>query len=112
MFKTFEVDNIRCQGCVNTIKSSLEKEGFSDIDVDLLCEPRKVTVCITEKAQLAQIRAVLRKLGYPFSDEEIKFSESAKLKAKSFVSCAVGKFSDTKENEREFKEKKWQLDQH
>jgi copper chaperone CopZ len=100
MLKTYEVDNIKCHGCANIIKSSLEKEGFSDINIDLTCEPRKVTVGITDEAQVAQLRAILRKLGYPFSDEEIKFAENATLKAKSFVSCAVGKFSDTKKNER------------
>lgn len=105
MLKSFEVENVKCQGCANTIISSLEKEGFSDISIDLSCEPRKVTIGITDEAQVAQLRAVLRKLGYPFSDEEIRFAESATLKAKSFVSCAVGKFSNTKENEREIKEK-------
>jgi copper chaperone CopZ len=105
MLKTFEVDNVKCQGCANTIKSALEKDGFSDISIDLSCEPRQVTISITDEAQVAQLRATLRKLGYPFSDEEINFGEAAKLKAKSFVSCAVGKFSNNKENEREFKEK-------
>jgi copper chaperone CopZ len=96
MLKTFEIENVKCQGCANTIISSLEKENFSDIKINLECEPRKITIGITNEAQVAQVRAILRKLGYPFSDEEIKFAESATLKAKSFVSCAVGKFSDTK----------------
>ena len=94
MLKTVEVNNIRCGGCVNTIKKALEKEGFTSIDIDLLCEPRKVTVEVTDEASLAHFRTILRKLGYPFSDEEVGFSDSATLKAKSFVSCAVGKFSD------------------
>jgi copper chaperone CopZ len=93
MLKTVEVNNVRCEGCANTIKKTLNEEGFENIGVDLSCEPRKVTVDIKDKASLAQIRAILRKLGYPFCDEEIKFSESAKLKAKSFISCSVGKFS-------------------
>ena len=93
MLKTIEVNNIRCGGCANTIKKSLEKEGFNDVEVDLSCEPRKVTVNVEDEASLAHFRAILRKLGYPFSDEEISFSNSASLKAKSFVSCAVGKFT-------------------
>jgi copper chaperone CopZ len=93
MLQTVEVSNVRCEGCANTIKSTLKKEGFENISVDLSCEPRKVTVNITNEAQLAQFRAVLRKLGYPFFDEKISFTNSATLKAKSFVSCAVGKFS-------------------
>jgi len=93
MKKTVEVNNIRCEGCANSIKKALEKDGFKNIVVDLSCEPRKVTVESESEASLAQLRITLRKLGYPFSDEEIKLSESASLKAKSFVSCAVGKFS-------------------
>jgi copper chaperone len=93
MLKTVEVNNVRCEGCANTIIKTLKSEGFKDIEVDLSCEPRTVTVNVKDEASSAQLRATLRKLGYPFCDEEIKFSESAKLKAKSFVSCSVGKFS-------------------
>lgn len=97
MKKTFEVDNVRCGGCANTITKALEEEGYTDISVDLSCEPRKVTLKLPDEAQIAQIRKVLRKLGYPFSNEDIGFLDSTNLKAKSFVSCAVGKFSDTNE---------------
>lgn len=93
MTKTVEVSNIRCEGCANTIKKALKAEGFSNIVVDLSCEPRKVTVDVQDEASLAQLRTTLRKLGYPLYDEEMKFSEATKLKAKSFVSCAVGKFN-------------------
>jgi len=89
---TVEVNNIRCEGCANTIKTTLQKEGFSDIEVDLSCEPRKVTVNVQDEASSAQFRAILRKLGYPLCDEKISLSNSATLKAKSLVSCVVGKF--------------------
>ncbi len=93
MLYTVEVKNVRCDGCANTIKKKLKEEGFCDVDVDLSCEPRKVTVNVQDEASSAQFRAILRKLGYPFFDEEISFSNTATLKAKSFISCAVGKFS-------------------
>jgi copper chaperone len=93
MTKTVEVSNVRCEGCANTIKKALKEEGFNNIVVDLSCEPRTVTADIMDEASLAQLRTTLRKLGYPFYDEEINFGESTKLKAKSFVSCAVGKFN-------------------
>ena len=93
MLEIVEVDNIRCGGCVNTITQALEKEGFKNIEVDLSCEPRKVTVELQDDASSAQFRNILRKLGYPLCDEEISFSNSTALKAKSFVSCAVGKFT-------------------
>ncbi len=95
MPQTFEVTNIRCGGCAATIKKALSEEGFSSVDVDLSCEPRKVTVDIVDEAHVAQFRAVLRKLGYPLSDEDVGFMDAAGLKARSFVSCAVGKFSVT-----------------
>ena len=93
MLKSVEVCNIKCSGCATTITKALEKEGFESINVDLSCEPRIVTVELEDEASLAQLRSILRKLGYPFFDEEVSFSDSATLKAKSFVSCAVGKFS-------------------
>ena len=93
MLETLEVNNIRCSGCANTITKALLKEGFENVEVDLLCEPRKVTVELQDEASSAHFRTILRKLGYPFCDEEISFSNSASLKAKSFVSCAVGKFT-------------------
>ena len=93
MLETIEVNNVRCEGCANTIKTTLTKEGFKKINVDLSCEPRKVTADIQDEAQAAQFRIILRKLGYPLFDEETSFSSSASLKAKSFVSCAVGKFT-------------------
>ncbi|MBU0721553.1 heavy-metal-associated domain-containing protein [bacterium] len=93
MLYTVEVDNVRCEGCANTIKKALKKEGFDGVKVDLSCEPRKVTVEIEDEASPAHFRAILRKLGYPLCDEENSFGDLASLKAKSFVSCAIGKFN-------------------
>lgn len=93
MLKTVEVNNIRCEGCVNTLKKALKKEGFSGVEVDLSCEPRKITVNIEDEASEAHFRAILRKLGYPLCEEKTTFTDVATFKAKSFISCAVGKFN-------------------
>ena len=93
MLETIEVDNVQCSGCASTITKALEKEGFKNIKVDLSCEPRKVTAELYNEASSAQFRNLLRKLGYPLHSEELNFSNSTALKAKSFVSCAVGKFT-------------------
>jgi len=93
MIETIEVANVRCGGCAATITKSLEENGFTEVSVDLECEPRKVTVNVTDEAQSAHFKTVLRKLGYPLFDEETSLIDSAGLKAKSFVSCSVGKFS-------------------
>ncbi|MCJ7765270.1 MAG: heavy-metal-associated domain-containing protein [Thiovulaceae bacterium] len=92
MIETVEVANVRCSGCAATIMKALEEEGFTDLSVDLSCEPRKVTASVTDEARSAQFRAILRKLGYPLYHEKSGMVDSAGLKAKSFVSCAVGKF--------------------
>ncbi len=99
MITVFEVANIRCGGCANTITKALKEAGFQEISVDLSCEPRKVTADIADDAQLAQFKAVLRKLGYPLAADEEGTIDNAALKLKSFVSCAVGKFSTETESD-------------
>ena len=93
MKTVFEVANVRCGGCANTITKALKEAGFEEVSVDLTCEPRKVTIEIVDEAQSAQAQAILRSLGYPLSNEERGFGEETVLKAKSFVSCAVGKIN-------------------
>ncbi len=90
-----KVDNIRCDGCANSIITSLTKEGFADVKVDLSCEPRVVSVKADNEALLAHLVSSLRELGYPLADEHNGALTSAALKARSFVSCAVGKFTPT-----------------
>jgi copper chaperone len=93
MITVFEVANIRCGGCANTITKALKEAGFEEVSVDTMCEPRKVTAEIADEAQLAQFKAILRSLGYPLNSDERGFSEDTILKAKSFVSCALGKMN-------------------
>jgi len=93
MIKTLEVLNIRCGGCASTIKKALLDEGFKNVEVDLSCEPRKISVNLKDEALEAHLIMTLRKLGYPLANETVGKMDSAGLKAKSFISCAVGKFS-------------------
>jgi len=93
MKKSYEVLNIRCGGCASTIKKALLVEGFKNVEVDLSCEPRKVAVELPDEALEAHFIMTLRKLGYPLVDDNIGKIDSAGLKAKSLISCAVGKFS-------------------
>jgi len=99
MLQTFEVANIRCGGCASTIRTALDMAGFKAVHVDLLCDPRKVTAEIDSPEELEQFKTVLRDHGYPFVDEEVGFIDAASLKAKSFVSCAVGKLNTEEDKE-------------
>ena len=97
MKKTYEVANIRCEGCANTIKKALSEHFGNSVEVDLTVVPRKVTLEIKDSSDEEIFISTLRKLGYPLIDDEISNIESAVMKGKSFVSCAIGKLNPTKE---------------
>ena len=89
MKQTYEVLNVKCGGCANTLKSKLANE-FGEIEINLEVEPRQISLDIDE-ANIPALRENLKKLGYPMSDEDLTTIEGFSTTAKSFVSCAVGK---------------------
>ncbi len=91
MKQTFEVYNVKCEGCANTLTTAL-KEEFGEIVVDLDVTPRKITLDI-EDNRLEELKLKLRSLGYPLTTDKLSGFEKATTTAKSFVSCAVGKFN-------------------
>lgn len=82
------VDNIKCGGCAGSITKKLSAI-FNTDEIDVNIEQGIVTIDLddSKKEELAQ---VLLDLGYPETDSVHGF-DSAKAKAKSFVSCAIGK---------------------
>ena len=97
MQQTFQVENVKCGGCASTLKSKL-LDTYGEVEVNLELMPREITLNV-ENEQIDTLRAALRGLGYPMSDEVLNFVDNTTAKAKSFVSCAVGKvdnFSNTK----------------
>ena len=88
MKQTYEVINVKCGGCANTLKTALKKE-FGEIEVNLDVEPRQITLEI-EESNIPALRTKLKGLGYPMSDEDLTTFEGFSTTAKSFVSCAVG----------------------
>ena len=89
MKQTYEVLNVKCGGCANTLKTKLLEE-FGEVEVNLEVEPRQITLEI-EESQVIALRQALKSLGYPMSDEDLSTVEGFTTTAKSFVSCAVGK---------------------
>lgn len=84
--ETIYVANIRCGGCMKTIKEALKKlPGVGEVDI--LQAEEKVTVTGTgiHRDTLAE---KLASLGYPE-----KGNNSILYKAKSLISCAAGKMS-------------------
>ena len=93
MQKSFKVQNVKCGGCANTIKESL-KDEFGEVVVDLTQEPRVITLEIKDEEAEASFRKKIRSLGYPMEDEELGTFAKGGLKAKSFISCAIGKMNE------------------
>lgn len=92
MTKTYEVLNVKCGGCANTLINGLKNE-FGEVKVDLDVSPRKITLDI-EDTQEESLKTKLRSLGYPLTTDELSGFDKAATTAKSFVSCAVGKFNE------------------
>jgi len=94
--QTFKVQNVKCGGCANTLTTKL-KDEFGVIQVNLEIMPREITLEI-EDEKVESLKTALKGLGYPFEGESFGFLQDSSMKAKSFVSCAVGKFEVAKGN--------------
>ena len=94
--QTFKVQNVKCGGCANTLTTKL-KDEFGEIEVNLEVMPRGISLEI-EDTKVEALKEALKGLGYPFEGESFGFIQDSSMKAKSFVSCAVGKFEIAKGN--------------
>jgi copper chaperone CopZ len=88
----FQVLNVKCGGCANTLKKSLLEE-FGEIEVNLEVMPREITLNIDE-TQIESLKLKLKTLGYPLASDELNTIEKITTTAKSFVSCAIGKMDN------------------
>lgn len=89
---TFQVANVKCGGCANTLKKSLLEE-FGEVKVNLETMPREITLDIEEN-QIESLKIKLKSMGYPFVSDELNTIEKITTTAKSFVSCAIGKMDN------------------
>lgn len=84
------VDNIKCGGCASHIKGKLSAlDCVTLVEVDV--ENGLVSGEMIEDVRVL-IKATLAKLGYPESGTQDGL-EALGSKAKSYVSCAVGKMN-------------------
>ncbi len=87
---TLLVDNIKCGGCASHIKGKIASlKGVSLVEVDV--EAGQV-MGEMDMDVLALIRNTLEKLGYPEPGTQDGL-EALGSKAKSYVSCAIGKIN-------------------
>ena len=82
------VENIKCGGCASSIQKKLN-ETFDTQSAEVNVEQGMVSL-EADDAKRDEVVEVLLGLGYPETDSVHGF-DSAKAKAKSFVSCAIGR---------------------
>lgn len=88
MKNTFNIQNLKCGGCANTIINQLSKlEGVSKVIVDN--DTNEVSFEAFSETEVDTAKNKLSHLGYPIVGD----ANSLPKKAKSFVSCAVGRMS-------------------
>ena len=88
MKTTLYIQNLKCGGCANTItKNIVVLGGITNVTVNV--EESTVTFNYETEAQLVEVKEKLKTLGYP----EDGATNSLGSKAKSYVSCAIGKMS-------------------
>ncbi|MEW6445945.1 MAG: heavy-metal-associated domain-containing protein [Pseudomonadota bacterium] len=82
------VDNIKCGGCANSIRGGIAKiPGVISVEVDV--EGEAVLIAADRDVRAVAI-AALRDMGYP-EKGSLAGLGALGAKAKSFVSCAVGR---------------------
>ncbi|WP_395633312.1 heavy-metal-associated domain-containing protein [Flavobacterium sp.] len=87
MEQQFEVENIKCGGCMNSIKTALLKiEGVTGVEINKEID----IVSVTGEVNREVVVDKLNELGYPE-----KGNNTLIRKAKSYVNCAIGRMSET-----------------
>lgn len=86
---SIQVENLKCGGCANTIKKGLTSlDGIEKVSIDV--EKSEILMSMNDVSDVSLALQKLSRMGYP----QVGDSNSILKKAKSFVSCAVGKINN------------------
>ena len=89
MKTTLRINNLKCGGCANTIITKLEElKGVDDVTVEH--DDDTVSFTYQDQDNLIEAAELLAKLGYPIEG----YSNTLARKAKSYLSCAIGRFGN------------------
>jgi copper chaperone CopZ len=88
MKTTIKIQNLKCNGCGNTITNNL-KDIPTIQDIQIGVEDSTVSFEYENETALDDAKQTLKRLGYPEDGE----ANNLGSKAKSYVSCAIGKMS-------------------
>lgn len=88
MTTDIKVENIKCGGCMNSIKTALLKiANVKEVSIDK--ETETVHISSSLPFEREEITLQLAKMGYPETG-----NNNLMHKAKSFVSCAIGNLTE------------------
>lgn len=91
------IDNLKCDGCENTIKKTLKQiEGVEKVAIDK--GKHLIEVVHQDSVSRLMLTDSLKKMGYP----EVGTTEGLNAvlsNAKSYISCAIGRLSTAEEDE-------------
>jgi copper chaperone len=83
---SIEVENIKCSGCAKSITASLSTiVGVNSVEVDI---DKEIVAVEGEESIKTEVIAKLASMGYPERGQNNFLN-----KAKSYVSCAIGKMN-------------------
>ncbi|CAH8289239.1 copper chaperone CopZ [Mariniflexile fucanivorans] len=89
MNTTFEIQNLKCHGCANTITTKLSAlKGIDEVVVNN--ENNTVSFNYEDEETISTAKDLLHNIGYPTVGEK----NALTTKAKSFVSCAIGRMNN------------------
>ncbi len=88
MKTTVSIQNLKCNGCESTIAKKLHTlKGIKNIAVNI--QDCTVSFSYDTKDGIETVQKELTKLGYPIQGDKNSFGK----KAKSYVSCAIGRMN-------------------
>ncbi len=88
MKTTIRIQNLKCDGCANTITKRLKSlNGVGEVSINE--ETAEVSILHDAECSMTEIEDALSRLGYP---AEGTHNDGLK-RAKSYVSCAVGRLT-------------------
>jgi copper chaperone len=85
MESTIYIQNLKCGGCATTISKNISTiESVENVSINV----ENNSISLTHQPDfLEKIKQTLKKIGYPEQGEDNNIMD----KAKSYMSCAVGK---------------------
>lgn len=87
------IDNLKCGGCANSIRTAISKiDGVEEVHVNV--ETSEVEVLSDESLAREEILNKLSSMGYPEQGAQNNLGH----KAKSYVSCMIGRMSPEESN--------------